>query len=290
MSLSFLLGVVQQGLLFGIMVLGVYITFRILNYADLTVDGSFTLGASVASVLIINGWNPLLATLIATLAGATAGLFTGFLHTRLGITTLLSGILTMTALYSLNLRIMGKANLSLLREKTLITMITSWGVSKDQAVFILAGISLILVLLLLDYFLKTDYGLALRASGDNEDMIRSLGVNTDNAKCLGLALANGLVALSGAEIAQFTSFSDVNMGIGMIVIGLASVIIGEAIYRKDHFPQALMAVVAGSVTYRIVIGFVLILGVPATDLKLISAVLVIVALGLPNIRKKYFSA
>lgn len=286
MSLNFWLGILQQGILFGIMVLGVYLTFRVLDYADLTVDGSFTLGASVCSISIINGVGPGLSTLFGFIAGMLAGTLTGFFHAKLKITPLLSGILTMTALYSINLRVMGKANISLLRENTLITKIQTFGFSKDASVLILGTITVLLIIFLINVFLKTEYGLALRATGDNEDMIRSLGVNTDNAKIIGLALSNGLVALSGAEIAQFNNFADVNMGIGMIVIGLASVIIGEVLFGSKGFPRVLFAVLFGSIVYRLVIGVVLVLGVRATDLKMISAALVVAALSAPNIRAK----
>ena len=287
MSLSFWLGILQQGFFFGIMVLGIYLTFRVLDYADLTVEGSFTLGAAVVSQAIVNGYNPLIGTLMAILAGAIAGTVTGLFHTKLKITPLLSGILTMTALYSINLRVMGgKANISLLRQDTLITYLQSWGLSKDAASLALGLFTITLLIFLLNYFLKTEIGLALRATGDNEQMIKSLGVNTDTAKIFGLAISNALVSLAGAEVAQFNNFADVNMGIGMIVVGLASVIIGEVLYGLENFPGILISVVLGSVVYRLVIGVVLLFGLPATDLRLVSSLLVVLALASPRIKSR----
>lgn len=287
MSVSFWLGILQQGLLFGVMVLGVYITFRILDYADLTVEGSFTLGAAVVSTAILKGIDPIIGTFLAFVSGGLAGVVTGFLHTKLKITPLLSGILTMTGLYSINLRIMGKANLSLLRQETLISKLQALGLDKSSATLILGLITVVLAVVILNFFLKTELGLALRATGDNEDMIRSLGVNTDFAKILGLALSNALVSLAGAEIAQLNNFADVNMGIGMIVMGLASVIIGEVLFGSGSFPRVLIAVVLGSVVYRAVVGAVLSLGLPATDLKVVSAILVVIALASPKIKTNF---
>lgn len=286
MSLSFWLGILQQGIMFGIMGLGVYLTFRVLNYADLSVDGSFALGAAVVCTAIVNGVNPLIGTLLAVLAGALAGTITGILHTKLDISPLLSGILTMIALYSINLRIMGKAQISLLRQDTLISQIQSWGMTKEMAALLLGLITIIILFFALNYFLKTEIGLAFRATGDNEQMIRSLGVNTDNAKIFGLAISNALVALSGAEIAQLNNFADVNMGLGMLVAGLASVIIGEVLFGAQGFPRVLISVVLGSFVYRLVIGIALVLGLPATDLKLITAILVVIALATPTIRAR----
>ena len=272
--------------MYGIMALGVYLTFRVLNYADLSVDGTFALGAAVVCTAIVNGINPIIGTLMAVLAGALAGTVTGFLHTKLDISPLLSGILTMIALYSINLRIMGKAQLSLLRQDTLITQIQSWGLTKEMAALLLGVITIAILFFVLNYFLKTEIGLAFRATGDNEQMIRSLGVNTDTVKIFGLAISNALVALAGAEIAQLNNFADVNMGLGMLVAGLASVIIGEVLFGAQGFPRVLFSVVLGSFAYRLVIGIALVLGLPATDLKLITAILVIIALATPTIRTK----
>lgn len=273
---------VELGLIYAVMALGVYLTFRILEFADLTVDGSFTTGAAVASVGIINGVPPLAATALAIVAGMLAGLITGLLHTKGHIDGLLAGILTQIGLYSINLRIMGKANLPLLRETTLMTPLREAGLLGTAAsigVFLLVALVLWGVIV---WFLHTDVGMAMRATGDNPDMIRTFGVSTDRQKLLGLALSNGLVALSGAMIAQFQGFADIGMGIGMIVAGLASVIIGQAILGRGSIWRAAIAVVAGSVLYRVFIQYALILGLEPNDMKLVSAVLVVLALVLPQ--------
>ncbi|MGB4552907.1 MAG: ABC transporter permease, partial [bacterium] len=225
MSLGFVLASIEQGMLFAITALGVYLTFRILNYADLSVDGSFPLGAAVSARLIVAGVNPLLAVPAAAAAGALAGSITGFLNTRLKITALLSGILTMTSLYSINLRVMGRSNIPLLQQPTIFGLAGDVLGQSGMASFILLGIILLGVMLILYCFLRTQLGFALRAAGDNPQMVRSLGVNTDNMKLLGLVLSNGIVGLSGALAAQYMGFADVGMGIGTVVAGLASVII-----------------------------------------------------------------
>ncbi len=272
----------ELGLIYGIMALGVYLTFRILDFPDLTVDGSFTTGAAVAGILIVGGTNPLLATAAGAAAGLVAGAVTGVLHTKGKINALLAGILTQIALYSVNLRIMDGANLSLLRERTLLTPLREGGLlGTGVAVAIFAAVALVLKLLL-DWFLHTDLGLALQATGDNEEMIRSFGVNTDRMKVLGLALSNGLVALCGALIAQYQGFADIGMGIGLIVAGLASVIIGQAVFGTRVIVIATGAVVLGSVLYRVVIQVALGVGLDPNDMKLISAVLVVLALVLPQ--------
>lgn len=273
---------VELGLIYAIMALGVYLTFRILNFADLTVDGSFTTGAAIAAVGIVNGVPPLLATGFAFAGGLAAGLVTGLLHTKGKINGLLAGILTQIGLYSINLRIMGKANIALLREVTLVTPLREAGLTGtwvSVGIFLLLAVTILLVIV---WFLHTDVGLAMRATGDNPDMIRSFGVNTDNQKILGLALSNGLVAVSGALIAQFQGFADVGMGIGMIVAGLASVIIGQALLGRSSIGVAATAVVLGSVMYRVVIQLALKAGLNPNDMKLISAVLVVLALVLPQ--------
>lgn len=284
MSISILSGVLEQGLLWGIMVLGVYLTFRILDFPDLTVDGSFTLGAAVAASIIITGGNPWLGTLIAIFCGAAAGLVTGFLHTQLRITPLLAGILAMIALYSINLRVMGKPMLSLLRMDTVYTDLVNWGIAKQFSAIVLGTVAVLVVILLLYRFLETEMGLAIRATGDNEQMIRSLGVNTNTMKVVGLALSNALIAFSGALVAQKQGFADIGMGIGMIIVGLASVIIGEVLIGNMTLLRALVAVVIGSIIYRLVIAVVLQLGLAPTDLKLFTAVLVALALASPVIR------
>ncbi|UTM47708.1 ABC transporter permease [Glutamicibacter mysorens] len=273
---------VELGLIYAIMALGVYLTFRILDFPDLTVDGSFTTGAAVASVGIVNGMNPWLATVLAFFAGMVAGVITGLLHTKGKIDGLLAGILTMIALYSVNLRIMGKANTPLLGEETLISPMRAAGILGSAAsVAILFGVCLVFVAAIV-WFLHTELGMAMRATGDNQEMIRSFGVSTDNQKILGLALSNGLVALSGAVIAQYQGFADIGMGIGLILIGLASVIVGQAIFTQRYIWLAAIAVVFGAVIYRLVIQLALSAGLEVNDMKLISAVLVVVALLLPK--------
>ncbi len=273
---------VELGLIYAIMALGVYLTFRILDFADLTVDGSFTTGAALAAVGIVNGMPPALATLVAFAGGLAAGVVTGLLHTKGRINGLLAGILTQIGLYSVNLRIMGKSNIALLREDTAMTPLRE---ADLLGTWVSVGIFLALALVLLGaliWFLHTDVGLAMRATGDAPDMIRSFGVNTDNQKILGLALSNGLVALCGSLIAQFQGFADIGMGIGMIVAGLASVIIGQAILGRSSVWIAATAVVLGSVLYRVVIQLALEVGLNPNDMKLISAVLVVLALVLPQ--------
>ncbi|NLI93947.1 MAG: ABC transporter permease [Peptococcaceae bacterium] len=286
MSSLVVLGTMEQGLMYAIMVLGVYLTFRILDYADLSVDGSFTLGAATAASLITAGYNPWFATLAAFVVGSLAGVFTGILHTKFKITPLLSGILTMTALYSINLRVMGKANISLLRTRTIFSDFTSIPLFEKYGVLILSLITVAIIGILTYIFLETEFGLALRATGDNELMIRSLGVNTDIMKITGLALSNGLVAFSGSYVAQNQLFADISMGIGMIIIGLASVIIGEVLIGTTSIGRTVFAVLCGGVIYRYIIAFVLQLGLVATDLKLVTALIVIFALVSPGIKKK----
>jgi putative ABC transport system permease protein len=286
MSLLVIQGTMEQGLMYALMVLGVYLSFRILNYADLTVDGSFTLGAATVAALITSGSNPWLATGLAFIAGCLAGVFTGILHTKFKITTLLSGILTMTALYSINLRIMGKANISLLRMRTIFSDFTSLPFLEEYGVLLLSLLTVVIIGFLVYIFLQTEFGLALRATGDNELMIRSLGVNTQLMKITGLALSNGMVALAGSYVAQNQLFADISMGIGMIIIGLASVIIGEVLIGTSSLARTIIAVLCGAVIYRFIIAIVLQLGLEATDLKLVTALIVICALISPGIKKK----
>lgn len=288
MTASIWFGALEQGLLFGVMVLGVYITFRVLDFPDLTVDGSFTLGAAVAARIIFEGYDPWLGTVLALVFGIIAGLMTGFLNTRLRIAPLLSGILMMIALYSINLRVMGsKSMLSLLRMKTIFTDVAGLGVPNAYAVLALGLLVVVCTAYILYVFLLTEVGLALRATGDNEQMIRSLGVNTNTTKVMGLALGNGLVALSGAMVAQYQSYCDIGMGIGMIVVGLASVIMGEVVIGNRTLVRTLVAVVIGSIVYREVIALVMRLGLPTTDLKLFTAILVVLAMSSPIIKEKF---
>ncbi|SMF01474.1 putative ABC transport system permease protein [Paenibacillus barengoltzii] len=275
--LNSLLGALESGLLYALMALGVYITFRILDFPDLTVDGSFTTGGAIAAVMITGGSSPWIATIVAFLGGLAAGAITGIIHTKGRINGLLSGILMMIALYSINMRIMGKPNVGLLGETTLFTSVSP---------LVFMPIVVIAIKLLLDLFFRTELGLALRATGDNKRMIRSFGANTDNTIILGLSLSNGLVALSGALIAQQSGFADISSGIGMIVIGLASVIIGEAIFGARTVFWATLAAVLGSIVYRVVVALALrIEWLEQTDLKLITAVIVIIALVLPTVQR-----
>lgn len=296
MTLAYALqGAIESGLIYAIMALGVYLTFRILDFPDLTVDSSFTTGGAVAAVLIVQGVNPIFASLAALLAGMLAGVCTGLIHTKGKINKLLSGIIMMIALYSINLRIMGqRPNIPLLgQEANLITWMKNWLPTKFSLILSMAVV-LIVIKLFIDWFLKTEIGLAIRATGDNPRMIRSFGVHTDNTIILGLALSNGLVALSGSLIAQQQGFSDAAMGIGMIVIGLASVIIGESLFGTRSLVWTTAAVIGGAIVYRIVIAMAMrIPGFEASDLRLLTAIIVIIALTAPlysDVFKKRFSA
>jgi putative ABC transport system permease protein len=278
-----------EGLVFGFVGIGVYITFRVLGFPDLTVDGSFALGAAVAAMLIANGVNPFLATLAALGAGLCAGLVTSLLNTKLRIPALLAGILMMVALWSINLRVMGGANVSLLRQPTIFVQVSEFlGVGTRIAYqLIVAGALAAIVFFILNWFLRTEIGLALRATGDNEQMVRGAGVNTDMTVILGVSISNGLVALGGAVVAQGQKFADVGMGIGMIVLGLAAVIIGEALFRPKGVARILLAVLGGTFVYRLVISIALRSRVlKPSDLKLITAIIVIIALAVPYLQKK----
>ena len=276
----------EQGLAYALVALGIALTFRVLSFPDLTVDGSFPLGGAVAARLIFDGVDPVTSTLIAMAAGFVAGSLTGIFATKFKINSLLAGILMMTILYSVNLRIMGRANIPLLSRATLFTTIETWEISRDIPVIIfflvVAGVCKILI----DVFLHTEYGMALRATGDNEQMIRSLGVNTDTATIFGLGLSNTMVALAGALIAQDQGFSDVGMGIGMIVAGLASIIIGEALFKPTTVVRLTSAAVLGSVVYRFIISLGMRLGLAPTDLKMATGLMVVIALAIPAIRGK----
>lgn len=285
--LEILLGAVSLGTLWAVMTIGVFITYRILNIADLTVEGSIAMGAAIAARGIIMGMNPYVATLLALIGGMAAGLVTGLLHTQLKIPALLSGILTMIALWSINLRIMGKSNISLLRMDTVYTMLENMGLNKTDAVMVLGLLFVLAIIILLYWFFGTEIGCAIRATGSNPRMVRAQGINTDSTIILGLILSNGLVAVSGALIAQSQSYSDVQMGTGAIVIGLASVIIGEVLFGTKKFFGRLLSLALGAITYRIIIALVLKMGMPANDLKLFTAITVAVALSLPVLRQ-YF--
>ena len=278
-------GAVAQGVLWGIMVLGVYITFRLLDIADLTVDGSFALGGCVCAVLVVKyNVNPVLALLVATIAGLLAGAITGILHTVFEIPAILAGILTQIALWSINLRVMGgKSNMPLLKVKTLISSVVDMtGLTQSQASLIVGIIVAILMIILLYWFFGTEIGSALRATGNNEDMIRALGVNTKMTKLLALMISNGLVGLSGGLVCQSQKYADIGMGTGAIVIGLAAIVIGEVLMgRLRSFGSKLTSAVVGAVVYFLIRAIVLQLGLSANDMKLFSAVLVALALSIP---------
>lgn len=283
--LNVLTGAIALGLLWTLMTFGVYIGYRVLDVADLTAEGSLTMGAALAAACITAGMNPYLALFISLAGGMAAGLVTGLLHTALKIPALLSGILTMIALWSVNLRIMGKANISLLRMPTVFSCLTdNMGVSKNLAIILVGVLFVAVAIAVIYWFFGTEIGCAIRATGNNERMARAQGINTDTAKILGMVIANGLVALSGGLIAQSQTFADIQMGTGAIVIGLASLIIGEVLYGKKTFFRSLISLVLGAITYRIIIALVLELGMPANDLKLFTAITVAVALALPVIR------
>ena len=277
-----------EGLAFGFVTIGIYLTFRVLAFPDLTVDGSFALGGSVAAVLIINGVNPFLATLAALGAGLCAGLATSLLNTKLKIPALLAGILMMVALYSINLRVMGRSNLPLLREVTIFSLSSQLLGLETRLAYqlVVAGVLAVIVFFILNWFLRTEIGLALRATGDNEQMVRGAGVDTDKTTILGVSLANGLVAFSGGVVAQGQGFADVGMGVGMIIMGLAAVIIGEALFRPKGVARLLLATLGGTFVYRLVISVALRMGMRAGDLKLITAVIVIIALAVPYLQKR----
>ena len=285
--LNALPGAVAQGLIWGIMAIGVYITFRILDVADLTVDGTMATGGAAFIMLTMAGAPVPLAMLGAFLAGVLAGLVTGLFHTACGIPAILAGILTQLALYSVNLRIMGQANrpVSSRQYDLLVDQQSVRSLSLDNPILVVA-IFVAAVIALLYWFFGTELGTAVRATGFNPQMARAQGINTNTMVVLGLVISNGLVALSGATVAQANGFADVGMGVGTIVIGLASVIIGEVLFSPKTFKTSLAAVILGSIIYRLVIAFVLEMGMPPNDLKLFTAVLVAIALALPLIKEK----
>ncbi|MDD2191640.1 MAG: ABC transporter permease [Bacteroidales bacterium] len=286
--MSLLIGALTIGLILSLLALGMFISFKIYNFADITAEGSITLGASIAAALIVSGMNPVSATLIAMAGGSVAGTRTGIIHTKFNINGLLAGILMMTALYSVNLHIMGKSNLPLMSQKTLISIAgdISFIPNNDTAVLvvILAFVALIGIAIYL--FFRTNLGTAMRATGNNPQMIRALGVNTGLMITLGLGMANALIALSGAILAQYQGFADVQMGIGMMVWGLASVIIGEAIIGGGSVGMLIIGSIMGSVIFRLLVAVALRLGMNPNDLKFITALFVFIALVLPYITKK----
>lgn len=276
-------GAINQGILWGIMALGIYMTFRILDIADLTVDGSFATGGAVCAVALVSGINPMIAIILATLSGFLAGYITGFLHTKCKMPAILAGILTQLALYSINLRIMRKSNIPLLQSDTLFKQLSqTLPIPSAWITMIIGTISAVLVVATIYWFLGTELGSTLRATGNNEHMVRSNGINTDNTKLLSLMISNGLVALSGALVTQQTSVADVKMGQGAIVIGLASIVIGEVIFgKKAGFKLRLASIIVGSIIYRIIVSLVLQMGLNTDDLKLLTALIVAIALSVP---------
>lgn len=307
--MSLLIGSLTMGLILALLSLGTLISFRMIRFTDITVDGSITLGASITAVLISQGFNPWLATLAAVLAGGCAGMVTGILHTRFRIQELLAGILVMTALYSINLRVMGRSNIPLLNVSTLSSSLEGvlsrmagqgdkmdcfgWQVPvSDLATFICSGLICMLTGFLLHHFLHTHFGTALRAAGGNARMARAQGVNDTTMVVFSLALANGLVALSGALLAQYQGFADVQMGIGMMVWGLASIIIGEALVGRAGIGLTIVGTILGTILFRLLIAIALRWGLDPNDLKLVTALFVFAALVAPNalavIRKGFF--
>ena len=269
---------IEQSLIFAIMVLGVYISFRILNFPDMTVDGTFPLGAAISAKLLTLGVNPYLTLLVVLIAGATAGAITGLIHVKLKVKDLLAGILVMTALYSVNLRVMGKSNIPLFEEDNIF--------NTEYSMMITIAVLILISKFLLDYLLKTKFGFALKALGDNENLIVSLGLNEEKYKIYGLMIANAFVAFSGAVLAQYQGFADVGMGTGIIVIGLASIIIGDTLFGKRRRLAGTTIVIIGSMLYRAVIALTLSMGMDASDLKLITSVIVIIILWIQKQKDK----
>ena len=269
---------IEQSLIFAIMVLGVYISFRILNFPDMTVDGTFPLGAAISAKLLTLGVNPYLTLLVALVAGAAAGAVTGLIHVKLKVKDLLAGILVMTALYSVNLRVMGKSNIPLFEEDNIF--------NTEYSMMITIVVLILISKFVLDYLLKTKFGFALKALGDNENLIVSLGLNEEKYKIYGLMIANAFVAFSGAVLAQYQGFADVGMGTGIIVIGLASIIIGDTLFGKRRKLAGTTIVIIGSILYRGVIAVTLSMGMDASDLKLITSVIVIIILWIQKQKDK----
>ena len=298
-----LLGAFTIGLILSLLAFGVYLSFRVFNFPDITAEGSITLGAALSATLLVRGWGPAAATAVGFAGGLVAGAMTGLLHTKCKINGLLSGILVMTALYSINLHVMGKSNVPLLTETTLATKaehigarlfgssndlnVFGWAVGVRDASMLLAILFFISAFgVLLYLFFRTNLGTAIRATGDNPQMIRALGVSVDFILVLGLALSNGLIALSGALLAQYQGFADVQMGIGMVVWGLASVIIGEALVGSSSIGLLIAGAVIGSVLFRLLVAIALRCGLNPNDLKLITALFVFVALVGPQLLRR----
>lgn len=302
--MNLLIGALTLGLILSILALGVYVSFKIFNIPDITAEGSITLGGAVAAMLIVTGMGPLSATMIAAIAGVIAGLGTGLMATKFRIQPLLAGILSMTALYSINLRVMGRSNLPLINEDTLANYaerlggvvfsgsstlnIAGWSVGMRDVSMLLASLMVVVLIgTLLYWFFRTELGTAMRASGDNAQMMAALGVSVETLTIVGLAMSNGLIALSGALLAQYQGFADVQMGIGIIVIGLASVIIGEALVGSRSLGFLIVGAIMGAVLFRLLVAVALRWGLNPNDLKLITAVFVFLALIAPNLIRKF---
>jgi len=300
--MSLLIGSITIGLILALLALGIFISFRIFDFPDITAEGSFTFGAATGAALIVAGWNPLLASLAAFIAGMVAGATTGIIHTQFKINPLLAGILVMTALYSINLHVMGRSNMPLLSQTTVFTWIDNfsnsfsgenakssilgWEIAtKDLWTLLICLLAIIAFCLILWWFFKTNIGTAMRATGDNDQMIRALGVNTKGMIIVGIALSNGFIALAGAMLAQYQGFADVQMGIGMMVWGLASVIIGEAIINDNSVGFVIIGAVVGSVLFRLLVAIALRWGLNPNDLKIITALFFFIALILPGLMK-----
>ncbi len=276
------IGTLEQGFMYGILALGVYISYTILNFPDMTTEGSYPFGAAVTTFLILRGVNPWIACIIAFVCGILAGLLTGVIHVKLKVLNLLAGILTMTALYSINIRVAGRSNQSLANKSTIFNSGLSNLMPKGMSILLISFVVLIIIKILLDLFLKTKAGFLLRATGDNPQMITSLAKDVGTVKILGLGLANGFVALSGSIVCQSQRFFDVNMGAGIVVMGLASVILGQTILKKFSFLKATTMVIIGSVLYKMCITLALKVGLESSDMKLVTAIIFILALMLNN--------
>lgn len=274
--MTFLLGVLEQGLIFAVGALGVYITYTILDFPDLSVDGTFSLGAAITGALIIKEIDPFISLGVAFIGGAIGGLVTGIFHVKFKITNLLSGILVMIGLYSINLRIMGKANIPMFNKGSIF--------SNNISIIIILGLIVLVIKLLMDVLFKTKFGFILRATGDNDTLVTSLGVNKGTIKIAGLMISNGLVALSGAIMAQHQGFSDISMGTGFIVIALASIILGQSVFKKSRLLKGTTVVIIGAFFYKLSVGLAIDLGFPPTDLKLITSLIVVIAIIINNIK------
>ena len=281
----------SQGVFFAIMTMGVYISFKILDQADMSVDGTFVLGAAIATMAITTkNVNPILAVIFSMLGGMLAGMVNGFLHTKLKIPAVLSGILTMLSLYSINLKIMKSPNVSYLDEhKTIINMLTAiLPIGRNTAGLIVGGAYSIIVMLVLYWFFGTEIGGAIRATGDNEDMVRALGISTDSTKILGLVISNGLVALAGGLLSQSQRYADINMGIGVIAEGLVAIIIADVFLNKESsFLLRLFMLIVSAILYRIIVTIAINLGLPSNDLKLLTSIIVVLTLFIPILRNNW---